>query len=169
MRFPAPVLMLAIITPVSLFPPTALHAGEPAVEESVRVENAWIREAPPVAKVNAGYFSICNDNASDIILTGVSSPAFANIEMHETIEDEHSSRMQRLVSVTVPASECIAFEPGGRHLMLLNASERVAAGDSVQLRFEFAQTTSLNIPGLDILVSVRRGDTQPGVRDHKHH
>lgn len=135
-------------------------ASESAV--AVRIENAWIREAPPVSSVNAGYFSICNDGDMAAVLVEVGSPAFSKVEMHQTVETDGTSSMQRLASVAIPAGECVAFEPGGRHLMLFDATERVVAGDHVQLRFGFTHA-----PALEIAVPVRRGGEN--TKTHQHH
>lgn len=139
-------------------------AGEEAKqnESTLRITGAWVREAPPVAKVNAGYFSICNGGETDTMLSQVSSPRFGRVEMHQTVEENGTSRMERLVSVSLPAGKCVTFEPGGRHLMMFDAVERVRAGENVLLRFTFT-----NQADLEITAPVRRGDGNSS--EHKHH
>lgn len=166
MRFTVSILMVPVfmLAMAALFLPAASHAHESASQgdesasaQPVRVEDAWIREAPPVAKVNAAYFTLCNQAAVDTVLTGVSSPAFGKIEMHETIEEGGSSRMQELTSVSIPAGECVEFAPGGRHLMLFDARNPVKAGDTFSLRFEFTHSPDFETP-----VPVRRGNGNNG-------
>lgn len=116
-----------------------------AAENELRIENAWIREAPPVARVSAGYLDICNDSDKDIALLRVRSAHFSSVEIHTTVERDGASRMLRLESVTIPAGECANFAPGGKHLMLFNPKSPLQVGDAVPLHFSFDNGTNLNI------------------------
>ena len=53
-------------------------AGETA---ALRVQDAWIRAAPPGVSVLAGYMTLVNDSDGDLIITAASSPSFRMIEM----------------------------------------------------------------------------------------
>jgi copper(I)-binding protein len=50
----------------------------------VRVEGAWIRVTTP-DRPAAGYLTIVNDGDQPDALVGASSPAFAEVELHETV------------------------------------------------------------------------------------
>lgn len=131
-----------------------VHAGD----VDIRIENAWIREAPPVASVQAGYFTLCNDGEKSVTLESVESDAFGHIEMHETIEKDGASRMEKLDGVVFAAGECIRFERGGRHLMLFDAIERLSDGDTAVL------TLLVDGKRFDREFPVRRGNG-----GHNHH
>lgn len=126
-----------------------------AAENELRIENAWIREAPPVARVSAGYLDICNDSGNDITLLRVRSAHFSSVEIHTTIERDGASRMLRLESVTIPAGECTNFAPGGKHLMLFNPASPLQVGDAVPMHFSFDNGTDLNIR-----VDIKRDSTR---------
>lgn len=131
----------------------------------IDIADAWIREAPPVASVQAGYFTLCNRHENvDAILERVESDAFGRIEMHETLEVDVSSRMVKLDSVTIPTDDCISFERGGKHLMLFEPANRLADGDTVILRLV------INGDIIEHAFPVRRGnaDTTEEV-SHEHH
>lgn len=142
----------------------AALASSAVMANEIVIRDAWIREAPPVASVQAGYFTACNNGQADVTLTAVESDAFGRIEMHETIETESTSRMERLDGVSIEAGECIEFTRGGKHLMLFDATARLADGDSASLTLVFdAQRIRIDVP-------VLRGDG-PGndSDDHAHH
>ncbi|MDX1454505.1 MAG: copper chaperone PCu(A)C [Gammaproteobacteria bacterium] len=110
------------------------HAGN----STLRLDEAWLREAPPGVAVNGGYFLLCNDGKRVETLTDVSSERFSRIEMHETFDADGTASMRKTPSVTLDPGKCVRFEPNGRHLMLFDAEPRLAEGESVELRFAFA-------------------------------
>ena len=73
----------------------------------------------PGTVMGVAYLRITNATPADITITGVSSPQFEAVEMHETQVSDGISRMRKLESLTIPANGSVAFERGGKHLMLL--------------------------------------------------
>ena len=115
-----------------------LWAGTGNASETLEIDNAWIREAPPGAPMLAGY--LCLDNPSDttVTLVGVDSPAFRHVMMHRTETVEGMARMMHQDEVVVPAGKRVCFEPGGLHLMMPAPEQRLVAGDQVELLLHFA-------------------------------
>jgi copper(I)-binding protein len=109
------------------------------------VTDAWIRAAPPTARMHAGYLTIVNPSATALRVVGARSPDFDSIEIHQTIVDDGVARMRALPEVDVPARGRAVFEPGGRHLMLFGARRELARGDAVQLILELADAAPLTI------------------------
>ena len=132
----------------------------PADDGALRLNDAWLREAPPGVAVNGGYFSLCNDGSRAETLLAVRSERFARIEMHETIETGGKAAMRKTDTVGIAAGKCIAFEPNGRHLMLFDADPRITAGESIVLHFEFASGKEIVA-----IAEVHRG----GPEQHDHH
>lgn len=100
------------------------------------VADAWIRSPAPGGQTAAGYFKLTNHTAKPVVLTGAASDACESIEMHTTEYDGTTMRMRPLDRVEVPPGSTIAFEPGGRHLMLLHYAGVTAPKIDVTLRFE---------------------------------
>src|SRR5690606_21755646 len=117
----------------SLIALAALLQGAPATEPPLRVENAWVREAPPVAGVLAAYARLCNDAEAAVTVSGAAGEHFGAVQMHMTVETDNAVTMKRLDSVAIGPGECLAFEPGGRHFMLLEPARRFHAGDEIAL------------------------------------
>ena len=109
-------------------------------------------EGPPVVADNvvvtapgagmpmaAGYLEITNQSGTDIRITRVSSPAYAAVEMHETIVEDGIASMRAIPVLEIAAGETVTFERGGRHLMLMEP-----AGN--------AETITLNFYSDDVLL-----------------
>ncbi len=107
------------------------------------VDEAWIREGPPSATVLAGYMHIKNISSRNHTLIKVSSPEFATIEMHESIEKDGFMRMQKHTKIPISARDTLVFAPSGFHLMLMDPKVKIKAGMKVVLIFEFQE---LNAP-----------------------
>jgi hypothetical protein len=110
----------------------ALAACQPAPSEP-SVTDADYR--PPLGQntVGAAYFKVRSPQADRIV--GVSSPDAASIEMHATVDEGGMSRMERLDGLDLPAGEVVAFEPGGRHLMVFSPRP-LAAGAALKVTIE---------------------------------
>ena len=107
-------------------------------DSPLRVEQAWVREAPPGVTVMAAYALLCNDDKEALTLAALSSPAFERVEMHVTIETADAVRMERSNNIVIGPNDCVEFAPGGRHFMLFDPRERLSAGDNVEFTLRFA-------------------------------
>ena len=95
-----------------------LMFAAPAHTCELIIEQAWVRDAPPTARVRVAYAIVRNPGSEPVTITGARSPAFGAIELHETREVDGVARMRRLSEVEVPAGGELHFEPGGKHFML---------------------------------------------------
>ena len=110
-----------------------LALGACAADETPLVATDVVIRAPmPGMNMSAGYLTLRNNSDADITITKVTSPQFAAVEMHETRVEGEVSRMVELEAVTVPAGSAVAFEPGGKHLMLMRPPDEL---DAVTLEF----------------------------------
>ncbi len=107
----------------------------------LRVEDAWIREAPPGATAMAGYATLRNTGDETVRLLAVQSAAFRNASVHETVISGGMSRMRELHDLEIAPGETVALQPGGRHLMLMDPRNPVALGDKVEILFLLADGT----------------------------
>ena len=103
----------------------------------VAIMNAWVREARPGAKTNAGYLTLVNVGTEDAVLIGVECAAFERVEIHEMARVDGLMRMRRLKELRIPAGGLVQLKPGGMHLMLIRAVERVVLGQKVDMTLKF--------------------------------
>ncbi|MCO4811188.1 MAG: copper chaperone PCu(A)C [Gammaproteobacteria bacterium] len=101
-----------------------------------------VTEPIPGRHMSAGFFILRNNTAEVINITGVFSPQFARVEIHETTVTDGVSRMRRLDALVVPAHGSVVLERGGKHLMLMQAHE---GSDVVTLQFLSAGTPVLSV------------------------
>lgn len=126
---------LSLMALLSLFSAAAFSA-------SVQLSEVKVRELLPGRSMTAGYLTLENTGKTAVVLTGVTSPAFAEIELHEHVHQDGMMKMQQLQQVEVPAGGTVTFQPGGLHLMLFDAKTALKAGDKVALSFQFSDGSS---------------------------
>jgi len=108
-----------------------------AAQENLTITNAWINEAPPSVKVNAGYFEIANHGSLPMTLIAVSSPDYGRVEMHRSMVTKGMAKMALQDSVTIPGNSRLIFSPGNYHLMLYEAIKPFKTGELVNLLLHF--------------------------------
>ena len=100
---------------------------------SLTAREGWIRPAPPVAQVRAGYVVIENAGDTEIVLDKVESADFGAIEIHTMYDDAGTMRMRRVPELRVPAKGKVELKPGGLHLMMFRPQRTLAEGDAVEV------------------------------------
>jgi len=101
------------------------------------VENAWIREAPSVVKVMAGFMNISNPTNKTAVLLGAESSLFEKVELHRSIVENGVAKMKLQKKIEIPAGSEIDFSPGGLHLMLINPRQSLKVDDTVTINLKF--------------------------------
>ena len=116
--------------------------------DNIMVHNAWIRSAPPNAKVLAAYMLIMNKSDEPIALTSVSSRLFEKVHIHKTEMEGGMMKMVLQKQLDILAGESLLLEPGGYHLMLMKPKSVPQVGEQVdlELKFDNGKTLSINVP-----------------------
>ena len=129
---------MAAVAPRLIFPLflAFLVASTAGAAPTLSVEDPWVKEGPPSARVLAGYMTIRNGSSQTQTIIGVSSPAFAMVEMHRTEIQDGMARMVEQERLEVPASGQVSLEPGGYHLMLMGANRPLREGDTVEISLQ---------------------------------
>jgi copper(I)-binding protein len=125
----------------------AMHA---AAAGHLVVENAWIRAAPPGVTMLAGYAMLKNAGDAPVVVSGASSADFGDVSLHESANENGVERMRALGDIAIAPGASVAFAPGGKHFMLMDAKRDLKAGDSVKIHI----ATSSG-PGADVDFLVR--------------
>lgn len=122
----------------------AMAAPGCATDCTPRVHDGWIRPGPPGMPMRAGFARIVNDCDVPLEITGATSPAFADVSLHETTTTDGISRMRPVPALRVPANGETVLAPGGLHLMLSGPRGEPAAGASVEIVFELRDGGTLS-------------------------
>lgn len=139
--------VLNIATKLILSAFMLLALGAHAEKAQLTITDAWVREAPPGAAVNAGYMTLVNATTADLEIVGAVSKAFEKVEFHEMAMVGGMMKMRELSNIELAKGEELVFEPGGMHLMLKGAKQALKSGDTViiVLTFKDGQKQTLNI------------------------
>jgi copper(I)-binding protein len=123
-----------------LFLNQAIYAGS-----KIEITDAWVREAPPGARMLAAFMVIQNTGDQDAVLSGVDSPAFNHVMLHRSITVDGIARMQHEDDIRIPAGGTVKLEPGSFHLMMPAPESRLQAGDQVEFLLHFADDSCLRV------------------------
>ena len=82
--------------------------------------------------MSGGYVTLTNNSDMTISITSVTSPQFANIEMHETIIENNIARMRPIDELVIAPGNTVKLKRGGKHLMLMQPDASI---DSITLNF----------------------------------
>lgn len=131
----------------------------------IQVQDPWVRAAPPNVKVLAAYLEIRNNGGKPQTLTGVSSPAFGQVSIHQNVIHDNIVRMEQLKELTIPPHASVVLKPGGSHLMLMGAKKPLHAGDQVPMTLTFSNGEKITFKA--IVRSDQTEDTED--RQHSNH
>lgn len=119
----------ALIAIASLALPACARDCVPQVREG------WVRLPPMAMPMMAGFGRIENRCATPVTIVGVSSPAFADVSLHETRVVDGVSRMRALPELRIAPEAAAMLAPGGLHLMLMQPRAALAPGGTIVVEF----------------------------------
>ena len=116
--------------------------------ESLVIKDAWSPEAPPVAKVMAGYMTIKNVSNHDVKIASLKSELFNKVEIHLMDMSGGMMRMIRQDNMSIKAHSQVKLEPGVLHLMLIGPQKPLKAGSVIPVTFilDNHEKISIRIP-----------------------
>lgn len=106
-----------------------LTLAAPAVADSVKVENAWVRATAPGQKVAGGFMNLTAD--ADMVLVSGSSPVSNTLELHQMKMDNGVMEMRQMKEIALPKGKTVSLEPGGLHLMYIDLRGQIKPGQKV--------------------------------------
>jgi copper(I)-binding protein len=93
----------------------------------------------------AGYARIDNACSTPVEIVSASSPAFADVSLHETRVENGISRMRALTALPVAAHGSVAFAPGSLHLMIIGLVAPLVQGDKVPFTLKFEKAGEISV------------------------
>lgn len=158
-----PILPLAALTLV------LAACGQPAQEAetpkvaTVAVTDAWCRPTPNGAQAGGCYATVLA--STDDRLTGGTSPAAAQVQIHEMSMANGVMRMAELKDgLPLPAGKTVTLAPGAEHLMLTGLTRPLVAGQTVPLSLKFASA-----PAVTVQAQIRMPASADAAMDHSGH
>jgi len=139
----------------------AAMAAQSAWAANLSVTDAWARATMPGQKVSGAYMQLQSD--ADARLVSASSPAVPRVEVHEMKMDGDVMRMREVKSIELPKGKTVSLEPGGYHIMLMNLTKPIAAGEVIPL------TLVVESGGKRQTIEVKAEARAPGSGAMSHH
>ncbi len=128
------------------------------------IENAWVRTAPPTAKVLAAYMEISNHGTRPHSLISASSPQFRSVELHRSQMHNGMMRMEAVKQIVIDQGETLHITPGGYHFMLMGPKGKIRRGDKVTLKLHFSEGGVV-----EVAAEVRDAASERREESHHHH
>lgn len=138
----APVLALVTL---ALALASCSSSGASPAGGALTVTDAWARQAMSMDTAGAAYMTIANGTGEADALTGVQTDAAANPEIHETTNEGGMMAMHPVERIEVPAGGSVSLEPGGYHIMLINLTQELEVGGTIDLTLTFEKAGDIKV------------------------
>lgn len=113
----------------------------------LKIENAWAR-AVPAGMTSGVFLTITNQGAQADALVSVQSPVAPMIEVHQTKMEGDVMKMSPVDRMVIPAGQTVELKPGGYHIMLMNLTKTLTAGDRIPLTLKFERAGELKLEAI---------------------
>lgn len=133
---------------------------------AITIGHPWSRAAG--ANTNgAAYMTLRNTGREADRLVSASTPIARTVELHTHVRDGDVMRMRPVRDIAVPAGETVRLRPGGLHVMLIDLTRPLNAGETIPLtlRFEKAGEVTIAVP---VRPAGAAGPGQQGHGGHRH-
>ena len=134
------------------------------IAASLKIENGWSPEAPPVANVMAGYMKINNISNKAVKIVSANSKFFKRVEIHLTKSRDGMMTMVKQENLPIAANSQVEFKAGGLHLMLIGPKKPFRAGAVIPINIKLN-----NKEVLQIKLDVKKDSLDTHHHNHDHH
>jgi hypothetical protein len=162
---------LAGLLAATLVAATLAAGCSSAGDAAITITDPWARNAPKTAGAGAAYMVIQNAGSAADALVGASSPVAKAVQVHETyvIESPMPSAsdamgtdesplpsasgapggemmgMRPIERLEIPAGGTVELKPGSYHIMLLELTNELKAGDKVEITLTFEEAGEVKV------------------------
>jgi copper(I)-binding protein len=134
----------------------------------VTVQDPWVRSTVSQQMPTGAFMQIRSDQATRLV--EVSSPAAKTVQIHEMSMQGDVMKMRAIKGLDVPADKPVELKPGSYHIMLMDLTAQIKAGDTVPLTlvFEGADKKRETVTVKATARSPMGGPQGQGMRDKMH-
>jgi copper(I)-binding protein/uncharacterized protein YcnI len=157
---PAPMLQLTAAA--------APAAGGMVMAGNIMIEQPWARATPPGAPTGAAYLTIVNHGAVPDMLTGATTDAASEVQIHQTSMANGVMSMRPAKTVGIPPGGTVKIAPDGYHLMLVGLKAPLKQGAHIALTLNFARAGKVMVEfPVEAIGAQGPAAAMPGM-DHRH-
>lgn len=141
----------------------ALLSGCSNPGPDVSIIDPWLRASDFSAAaggMTGMFLEIENNSDQTITLIGASTAAANVVEIHEMAMIDGEMVMQNLDGgLEIPAGQTAVLEMGGNHVMLMDLTNPIGAGDKVSITLDFEGTDDVVLT--DVMAKPAEGGDEP--------
>lgn len=140
-------LLIATAVLSLLIAPLLTIAHDETECEAASLFNTWARSSPDGAPNGAIFGLLTNlSNEADTLLSASTTAAEA-VELHETVIGEGDVMQMRPVEggIIVPPRSYQELQPGALHIMLINLTQPLVAGETIELTLNFERMGEFSV------------------------
>jgi hypothetical protein len=160
------VVLVALLIPVGMV--SAHGEGDCS---GIAVIDGRVRSS--VGPTGAAYALIVNLTEESVTLTGGSAEIAEAVEIHSMTMGEGDVMQMNPVEggLVIPPGHAAQLQPGGLHVMMINLSDMLMAGDTLDLTLTFADLGdfTFTLPIMDIETGMDHGDMDMGHQEDDDH
>jgi copper(I)-binding protein len=90
--------------------------------------------------MSAAFGELSNSSDQDITVVSAESDASSMLELHETVENDSGEMVMREIDggFVIPAGGSLTLEPGANHIMLMDLTAPLMAGEEATFTLTFS-------------------------------
>jgi len=104
--------------------------------------DAWVKSAE--SGMSAAFGEIENEGTEEVTVVSATTEASSMLELHETLENEAGEMVMRQIDggFVIPAGASLSLAPGGNHIMLMDLTAPLKAGEEVTFTLTFSDDST---------------------------
>ncbi len=138
-------------------------SAEATQASTVSIKDPWVKAAD--TGMTAAFGTLRNASDSDATVVSASATSVTKTsELHEMATDDNGQMVMRPKKggFSLPAGKTHELDPGGDHIMLMDLTKPVRAGDEVKVTLTFADKSSMSFTAPARSFSGAEENYQPG-------
>ena len=119
----------------------------PVGASALTIQEPWVKTAKE--DMTAAFGVLENTGSAPLTIVSAKTSASSRTELHEVVESGGTMTMRpKQGGFTIPAGGQVELKPGGFHIMIMDMTKPVAAGDEVTVRLTLADGTTKDFSAL---------------------
>lgn len=122
-------------------------AAEPAGQSTAHIviSGGTLLPLPSNSSRAAGFFTLTNNDSTDHLLKGITSPFCASIMAHHTKQEQTVATNDLFTHLALQHNSTMVFPRDGYHLVCLGLHQPLRAGDKVPFTFLFLDSPDVTV------------------------
>ncbi|MFI6574241.1 copper chaperone PCu(A)C [Nocardiopsis sp. NPDC050513] len=119
--------------------PAEEAAAEATAADGFEITDPWIKAVSQEEGMTGVFGEISNTSGSEMTIVAAEADGADTVELHEVSMEGTDATMSEVEGgFVIPAGETYTLEPGGYHIMLMQLTQDLEAGNELTVTVEFA-------------------------------